>query len=410
MTPEAAHGPQILLVDDNPTNLQVLYQTLDGRGYRLLAAKSGKDALSIAERVLPDLIMLDVMMPEMDGFETCARLKAHPRTRDSAVIFLSALADSGDKVRGLELGGIDFVTKPFQAQEVIARVKTHLTLRDLQNQLRRRNEELEHELTVAQELLREARDRSEGVLLGNSLVAERLRQDVLDAAKSDEVLLISGPPGCDHEAVARAVHHLSARAARAIICVQCLSASADESSSTSQTVPDIVGKQRLAQGGSLYFEGIQHLSLVWQRELAGMLIALRGNGHSWSGPPPDVRVMVSTTRDIDEEFAEGRIIPELHRELRRTLDLAPCARGWMTCHSCPPHPRTPRRFGGRTIPVIPDQSMKRLKSYRWPGNIRELRSVLECALATSYGPILEIGDHLLDNDLRVGSYRLIERL
>ncbi|HEY0283886.1 MAG TPA: response regulator, partial [Vicinamibacterales bacterium] len=241
MTPEAVHGPQILLVDDNPTNLQVLYQTLDGCGYRLLAAKSGKDALSIAERAVPDLIMLDVMMPEMDGFETCARLKAHPRTRDSAVIFLSALADSSDKVRGLELGGIDFVTKPFQAQEVIARVRTHLTLRDLQKQLRRRNEELEHELTVAQELLREARDRSEGVLLGNSLVAERLRQDVMDAAKSDEVLLISGPPGSDHEAVARAVHHQSARAARAIICVHCLSASADESSSTSETGTDIVG-------------------------------------------------------------------------------------------------------------------------------------------------------------------------
>ena len=411
MTPEAVHGPQILLVDDNPTNLQVLYQTLDGRGYRLLAAKSGKDALSIAERAVPDLIMLDVMMPEMDGFETCARLKAHPRTRDSAVIFLSALADSSDKVRGLELGGIDFVTKPFQAQEVIARVRTHLTLRDLQKQLRRRNEELEHELTVAQELLREARDRSEGVLLGNSRVAERLRQDVLDAAKCDEVLLISGPPGSDHEAVARAVHHQSARAARAIICVQCLSAPADESSSTSETGTDIVGKQRLAQGGSLYFEGIQHLSPAWQRELAGTLMALRGSCQSWSGPPPDVRVMVSTTRDIDEEFAEGRIIPELHRELRRTLDLPPL-RARLDDLPILAHHVLQRHadLAGRTVPVIPDESMKRLKSYRWPGNIRELRSVLECALATSHGPILEIGDHLLDNSLRVGSYRLIERL
>ncbi len=411
MTPEVVHGPQILLVDDNPTNLQVLYQTLDGRGYRLLAAKSGKDALSIAERAVPDLIMLDVMMPEMDGFETCARLKAHPRTRDSAVIFLSALADPSDKVRGLDLGGIDFVTKPFQAQEVIARVRTHLTLRDLQNQLRRRNEELEHELTVAQELLREARDRSEGVLLGNSPVAERLRQDVLDAAKSDEVLLISGPPGSDHEAVARAVHHQSARAARAIICVKCLSASAGESPSTSETGAGIVEKRRLAQGGTLYLEGIQHLSLAWQRELAGTLIALGGGRQFGSGPPPDVRVIVSTTRDIDEEFAEGRIIPELHREFRRTLDLAPL-RSRLDDLPILAHHILERHadLAGRTVPVIPDQSMKRLTSYRWPGNLRELRSVLECALATSHGPILEIGDHLLDNGLRVGSYRLMERL
>ena len=171
----------------------------------------------------PDLILLDVMMPEMDGFETCARLKADARTRDSAVIFLSALTEPSEKVRGLELGAVDFVNKPFQAEEVLARVRTHLTIRDLQKQLRRRNEELEHELTVAQELLREASDRTDGVLLGDSAVAVRLRHDIQDAAESDDTLLISGPPGSDHEAVARAVHHQSRRAARAIICVNCLS-------------------------------------------------------------------------------------------------------------------------------------------------------------------------------------------
>ena len=148
-----AHGPQILLVDDNATNLQVLYQTLEGNGYRLLAARSGKDAIAIAQRAVPDVILLDVMMPEMDGFDTCAHLKADARTRDAAIIFLSALTEPSDKVRGLELGAVDFVNKPFQAQEVLARVRTHLTIRDLHKQLRQRNEELEHELTVAQELL-----------------------------------------------------------------------------------------------------------------------------------------------------------------------------------------------------------------------------------------------------------------
>ena len=173
MKPEKTHGSQILLVDDNSTNLQVLYQTLEGHGYRLLAARSGKDAISIAQRAVPDLILLDVMMPEMDGFDTCGRLKADPRTRDCAVIFLSALSEPGEKVRGLELGAVDFVNKPFQAEEVLARVRTHLTIRDLQKQLRKRNEELEHELTVAQELLREARDRTDGLLLGDSAAAAR---------------------------------------------------------------------------------------------------------------------------------------------------------------------------------------------------------------------------------------------
>jgi DNA-binding response OmpR family regulator len=208
---------EILLVDDNATNLQVLYQTLDGQGYRLLAARSGKDALSIAARAVPDLVLLDVMMPEMDGFDTCARLKADPRTARCAVIFLSAVTESHEKARGLELGAVDFINKPFQAEEVLARVRTHLALRDLREQHVRRNEALEHELRVAQELLREARDRSDGVLLGNSAIAGRLRDDVAAAAACDDPLLISGPAGSDHEAIARAVHHQSARTSRPII-------------------------------------------------------------------------------------------------------------------------------------------------------------------------------------------------
>ncbi len=144
MNAEHHHPPQILLVDDNPTNLQVLYQTLASGGYRLLAARSGKDAISIAQRAQPDLILLDVMMPDMDGFETCSRLKADSRTQDIGIIFLSALTEPSEKVRGLDLGAVDFVNKPFQAQEVLARVRTHLTILDLQKTLRRRNEELEH--------------------------------------------------------------------------------------------------------------------------------------------------------------------------------------------------------------------------------------------------------------------------
>jgi DNA-binding response OmpR family regulator len=126
----------------------------------------------------PDLILLDVLMPEIDGYETCARLKADARTRDCAIIFLSALNDARDRAHGLDLGAVDFVNKPFQAEEILARVKTHLTIRELQQQLRQRNAALEHELTVAQELLREARDRTDGVLLGDSAAAVQLRHHI----------------------------------------------------------------------------------------------------------------------------------------------------------------------------------------------------------------------------------------
>jgi DNA-binding NtrC family response regulator len=413
VTREKTHGPQILLVDDNSTNLQVLYQTLEGHGYRLLAARSGKDAISIAQRVIPDLILLDVMMPDMDGFETCTRLKAHPDTRDCAVIFLSALTEPSEKVRGLELGAVDFVNKPFQAEEVLARVRTHLTIRDLQKHLRSRNEELEHELRVAQELLREARDRTDGVLLGDSAVAARLRDGVQQAAQSDDVLLISGPPGSDHEAVARAVHHQSKRASRAIICVNCLAALSAASPGSGDTGGrvDVHDKLRLAVGGTLYIEGIQHLPRDSQRLLAERIRTMEEARQSLGNADPDVRVIMSTTRDVDEELAAGRVIPELRRVLPKTLDLAPLRTRVDDLSVLAPYIlRRQAEQAGRTVPILSDQSLEWLKSYRWPGNIRELRNVLGSALASSQGSILDIGDHLLTNDVRIGSYSLIEQL
>jgi DNA-binding NtrC family response regulator len=409
--PDQSHEPQVLLVDDNATNLQVLFQTLDGHGYRLLAARSGRDALAIALRAIPDLILLDVMMPEMDGFETCARLKADARTREAAVIFLSALTEPREKVRGLELGAVDFINKPFQAEEVLARVRTHLTIRDLQVQLRRRNDDLEHELAVAQELLREARDRSDGILLGNSAVAERLRQDIKSAAQVDDTLLISGPPGSDHEAVARAIHHQSRRSMRALIYMSCLHGPSDANPDETRADTDFFDKARLAHAGTLYLEGIQHLSADAQRTLAARLRAMGDARQGQNGAVPDVRVIVSTTRDIDEELAAGRVVPELRDALPRTLDIAPLRARADDLPELAPHIlRRQAEQAGRTVPIISDASLERLKGYRWPGNIRELRNVLGAALAASAGPMLEIGDHLLDNAVRIGSYRLLERI
>ena len=133
----------ILLVDDNPTNLQLLFETLDGRGYKLLIAKDGKSALSIAGKAQPNLILLDIMMPEIDGYEVCRQLKANPATAEIPVIFLSALTETKDKVQGLDLGAVDYVTKPFQPDEVIARVNTHLTIYRLNKKLQEANDLLE---------------------------------------------------------------------------------------------------------------------------------------------------------------------------------------------------------------------------------------------------------------------------
>lgn len=143
-TPVEQHEEErILLVDDNPTNLQVLLQTLSGRGYKLLIAKNGESALRIAVKAKPALVLLDIMMPGMDGYEVCRRLKESTETRNITVIFLSALDDTKDKVRGLETGAVDFISKPFQAEEVIARVQTQLKIHKFEQALSARNRQLE---------------------------------------------------------------------------------------------------------------------------------------------------------------------------------------------------------------------------------------------------------------------------
>ena len=119
------------MVDDDATNLDVLRETLAGPHYRLFVARSGEDALKVARRAKPLIVLLDVVMPGMDGYETCRRLKGDPETRDAAVLFVSALTDPKEKVRGFEAGAVDFITKPVQAEEVIARVNTHLTIQRL---------------------------------------------------------------------------------------------------------------------------------------------------------------------------------------------------------------------------------------------------------------------------------------
>src|SRR6476469_8575566 len=136
----------ILVVDDTPTNLQVLFDVLSEQGYRVAIAKNGETALQRVQSSEPNLILLDVMMPGIDGFETCQRLKANPATRDIPVIFMTALSDSVDQVKGLSLGAVDYITKPIQHEEVLARIRVHLQLRNATRIMEQRTNELNQAL------------------------------------------------------------------------------------------------------------------------------------------------------------------------------------------------------------------------------------------------------------------------
>lgn len=151
---EAIHPiPVVLMVDDTPANLGVLYELLSEAGYDVLVAEDGESALERAAYARPDLILLDVMMPGIDGFETCRCLKERLDTRDIPVIFMSALSDTVDKVKGLRLGAVDYVTKPFQHEEVLARVHTHLTVQRLKRELAEREARLAAIVTSAMDAI-----------------------------------------------------------------------------------------------------------------------------------------------------------------------------------------------------------------------------------------------------------------
>lgn len=151
--------PLVLIVDDNATNIDLLVNTLQS-DYRLGIAKNGPKALEYAEKHKPNIALLDIMMPGMDGYEVCAHLKANPETASIPIIFITAISETVNKTRGFELGAVDYITKPFHASEVRARIKTHLALEEMRLQLQSHNVLLEHKVEQKTAEIREILNQS----------------------------------------------------------------------------------------------------------------------------------------------------------------------------------------------------------------------------------------------------------
>jgi two-component system sensor histidine kinase/response regulator len=199
---ERANRGNILVVDDTPVNLRLLQNILSRQGYQVRPVPNGPLALDAVESSPPDIILLDIKMPDMDGYEVCERLKANAKTAEIPVIFISAMDDVQDKLRAFSVGGVDYITKPFQADEVLARVKTHLTLRITQRELQERIQELDafshtvaHDLknpvnviTGYVELLKGVDDNETRIEFTNSIGRTALKINKI----IDELLLLAG--------------------------------------------------------------------------------------------------------------------------------------------------------------------------------------------------------------------------
>lgn len=178
----------ILIVDDTPHNLQILSTALTKQGYQVRGAANGSMALIGAKNIMPDLILLDIKMPEMDGYTVCERLKAEAQTQDIPVVFISALDDALDKVKAFTVGGLDYITKPFQLAEILARVENQLTIGRLQKEQRKQNERLQAE--VRDRIAAEAQIQALNTDLEERVVqrTERLNQEIAEREKVQQQL------------------------------------------------------------------------------------------------------------------------------------------------------------------------------------------------------------------------------
>lgn len=172
----------IVIVDDLPDNLRLLSQMLKEEGYRVRPASNGKRALATIEKEPPDLILLDITMPEMDGYEVCRQLKANASTCEIPVIFLSALNEVFDKVKAFQVGGVDYISKPFQVEEVLVRINTHLTIRSQRQTLIQQNQELKKKNT----LIKEQSEKLKLMACRDFLTGLANRRDFLDKAQKEE--------------------------------------------------------------------------------------------------------------------------------------------------------------------------------------------------------------------------------
>jgi DNA-binding NtrC family response regulator len=417
--------PTVLVVDDTPTNVGVLLEMLGREGCRVLVARDGDSALEQAQYATPDLILLDVMMPGIDGFETCRRLKRNARTSDVPVIFMTALGDLEDKVKGFDAGGCDYVVKPFDHEEVLARVRTHLRLEALRNELADANRRLESRVEERTAELKSALAEVESLRQKLQQENRYLRQEIGEATHTREIVgsstalrdvllkiemvactgttvLVHGETGTGKELIAREIHERSPRRDKALVKLNCAAISAGLVESElfghmkgafTGAADRRIGRFELADGGTLFLDEVSELPLETQTKLLRVL--QEGEFEPVGSSKPikvDVRIVAATNRDLTQDVAAGRFRSDLYYRLNvfpleipplrlRRDDIPALAEHFMA--------RAARRIGKPLTHVAPD-TLAKLVAYDWPGNIRDLQNTIERAAILSAGKELRV--------------------
>ena len=438
----------ILLIDDTPRNLKMLSELLTQEGFKVSTALNGVIALKYLNSHQPDIILLDIKMPEMDGFEVCRRIRADERIRHIPIIFISALDDVEDKITAFQAGGVDYITKPIQVEEVLARVNTHMAIQTMQRQLTEAYTQVEAkvqertiELKSANiELSREIKQRQKTEAeLENSLneikeLKDRLKEEnvylqeeinttynfseiigknkkfkktlalIEQVAPSQTTILILGETGTGKELIARAIHNLSDRIDRPLVKVNCAALPANlieselfghEKGAFTGASTRKIGRFELADNGTIFLDEIGDLPLDLQAKLLRVL--QEGEFERLGGTKSlqvNVRVLAATNRNLDELRSQGEFRDDLFYRLNVFPIESPPLR-----ERKDDIPMLVKHFvekfnkkTGKSIEKSPQTVLDTLQGYDWPGNIRELENVIERAIVLSQGDQLQLGD------------------
>ena len=441
----------ILVVEDGPDHLELLRLILTEHGYEVEAATDGASALALANASNnpPDLILLDINLPDVDGYTICQQLKAQPETEGIPVIFISGLEEPEDKVSAFKVGGIDYITKPFYAPEVIARIDSQITLRRLyqtlqqeidsrtqaeaevralNNQLEQRVQERTEQLSKALselELLKNrlqeeasylreeiAADHNTDDIIGQSTTLKKVLTKIQQVSTTDATVLVLGETGTGKELIARAIHNASHRRERPLVKVNCAALPPNlieselfghEKGSFTGALQKKIGRFELADGGSIFLDEIGDLALDLQAKLLRVL--QEGEFERLGGSKTlavDVRVIAATNRNLPQLIEDDQFREDLYYRLNvfpinlpplreREGDIPLLAQAFVNKFA---------KKMGRKITSISDDVITTLQNYSWPGNIRELQNFIERAVILSQGSALEIDDTLTNKQAK----------
>jgi len=408
---------KILIVDDVPENLRLLVQLLNSSGFAVATATSGQLALNAVKKVCPDLVLLDIMMPDIDGYQVCQQLKADSETAQIPVIFISALSDGLDKVKAFDVGGVDYIHKPFQAEEVLMRIQTHLdlrfTLQEVQKQKRLLEEEKAERERTEKELER-YQEQIAGLLTRQLLKPQAFSAIVTQDEKmhaifqyiealscSSEPVLIAGESGVGKELIARAVHDVCTPAGP-FVAVNI--AGYDDNMFSDSLFGHVKGaftgaeKDRSgmiekAKGGTLFLDEIGDLELGTQVKLLRLLQEKEYHPlGSDQARRLDCRIVVATNVDLKQHVQQEKFRKDLYYRLathlieipplrERKQDIALLLEYFLA---------TAAEDMGKKKPSYPPELSVLLENHPFPGNIRELRSMVYNAMSKHQKHILSM--------------------